>query len=145
MRSGVLRRIVFGSLGFTEIAFILILALLLFGPKRLPEIGKTLGKGLAEFRRASNELKRTLENEVAEDERATHRSAAALATAVPLAPSAPLASVAQSVSINPAPSSLAVEPPSVLAPEAGKSAADSTDAEIERGAERALESGAEPR
>jgi TatA/E family protein of Tat protein translocase len=66
-------RIVFGSLGFTEIAFILILALLLFGPKRLPEIGRTLGKGLAEFRRASNELRRSLETEVAEDERARKR------------------------------------------------------------------------
>jgi len=58
----------FGSLGFTEIAFILVLALLLFGPKRLPEIGRTIGKGLAEFRRASNDLRRTLENEVALDE-----------------------------------------------------------------------------
>jgi len=64
---------VFGSLGFTEIAFILILALLLFGPKRLPEIGRTLGKGLAEFRRASNELRRSLETEVAEDERSRKR------------------------------------------------------------------------
>lgn len=58
----------FGSLGFTEIAFILVLALLLFGPKRLPEIGRTLGKGLAEFRKASNDLRRSLENEVALDE-----------------------------------------------------------------------------
>jgi len=57
-----------GSLGFTEIAFILVLALLLFGPKRLPEIGRTLGKGLNEFRRASNDLRRTLENEVALDD-----------------------------------------------------------------------------
>jgi TatA/E family protein of Tat protein translocase len=54
----------FGSLGFTEIAFILVLALLIFGPKRLPEIGRTIGKGLSEFRRASNDLKRTLEREV---------------------------------------------------------------------------------
>jgi len=52
---------VFGSLGFPEIAFILILALLLFGPRRLPEIGRTVGKSLAEFRKASNELRRTLE------------------------------------------------------------------------------------
>jgi len=59
---------VFGSLGFPEIAFILILALLLFGPKRLPEIGRTVGKSLAEFRKASNELRRTLENEVALDD-----------------------------------------------------------------------------
>lgn len=58
----------FGSLGFPEIAFILILALLLFGPRRLPEIGRTVGKSLAEFRKASNDLRRTLENEVALDE-----------------------------------------------------------------------------
>ena len=79
-------RPVFGSLGFTEIAFILILALLIFGPKRLPEIGKTIGKGLAEFRRASNDLRRTLENEVAEEERtARPRPAATLAPAAPAA------------------------------------------------------------
>ena len=94
MREEVLGRLVFGSLGFTEIAFILILALLLFGPKRLPEIGKTLGKGLAEFRRASNELKRTLETEVAEEERAARRPAATLAPMAPPDPAAPLASVA---------------------------------------------------
>lgn len=58
----------FGSLGFPEILLILVLALLLFGPKRLPEIGRTIGKGLSEFRRASNELKRTLDAEVAADE-----------------------------------------------------------------------------
>ena len=47
--------------------FILVLALLIFGP-RLPEIGRTLGKGLAEFRRASNELKRSIEPEVLAEE-----------------------------------------------------------------------------
>ena len=71
--------LVFGSLGFTEIAFILLLALLIFGPKRLPEIGKTIGKGLAEFRRASNDLRRTLESEVAEEERAASRPVSSLA------------------------------------------------------------------
>jgi sec-independent protein translocase protein TatA len=59
---------VFGSLGFPEILLILVLALLLFGPKRLPEIGRTIGRGLSEFRRASNELRRTLDAEVAQDE-----------------------------------------------------------------------------
>ena len=53
-----------GSLGFTEVAFILILALLIFGPKRLPEMGRMLGKGMGEFRRASNELKRTFNAEI---------------------------------------------------------------------------------
>ncbi|MBI4467301.1 MAG: twin-arginine translocase TatA/TatE family subunit [Acidobacteria bacterium] len=53
-----------GPLGFTEILFILLLALLLFGPRRLPELGRTLGRGLAEFRRASNDLRTTIEDEV---------------------------------------------------------------------------------
>jgi sec-independent protein translocase protein TatA len=57
-----------GSLGFPEIAFILVLALLIFGPKKLPEIGRTLGKGVAEFRRATDELKRSINTELALDE-----------------------------------------------------------------------------
>lgn len=57
-----------GSLGLPEIIFILLLALLIFGPKRLPEIGRTLGKGMAEFRKASNDLKRTINAELALDE-----------------------------------------------------------------------------
>lgn len=60
---------VFGSLGLPEILFLMVLALLIFGPKRLPEIGRTLGKGLSEFRRASSELKRSFESEVAAIER----------------------------------------------------------------------------
>src|SRR5436305_614804 len=57
-----------GSLGVPEIAFILVLALLIFGPKKLPEIGRTLGKGMAEFRKATNELKRSVNTELALDE-----------------------------------------------------------------------------
>lgn len=51
--------------GFAEIGFILFVAFLLFGPKKLPEIARTLGKGLGELRRASNELKFSLEEEIA--------------------------------------------------------------------------------
>jgi sec-independent protein translocase protein TatA len=61
----------FGPLGVQELIFILILALLIFGPKRLPEIGRTLGRGMAEFRKASTELKRTINTELALDEAAT--------------------------------------------------------------------------
>ena len=57
-----------GPLGVPELIFILVLALLIFGPKRLPEIGRTVGKGLAEFRKASTELKRTINTELALDE-----------------------------------------------------------------------------
>ena len=53
-----------GSLGWQEIIFVFILALIIFGPRKLPELGKTLGKGLAEFKKASNELKQTWEEEV---------------------------------------------------------------------------------
>lgn len=57
-----------GSLGFTELMFILVLALLIFGPKKLPEIGRTLGRGISEFRKASTELKRSFHTELALEE-----------------------------------------------------------------------------
>src|SRR5215218_1389834 len=57
-----------GSLGLPEIAFIFILALLIFGPKKLPEIGRTLGRGMAEFRTATTELKRSINTEMALEE-----------------------------------------------------------------------------
>ena len=79
----------FGSLGFTEIAFILLLALLLFGPKRLPEIGRTIGKGMAEFRRASNDLRRTLEQEVALEDAPGAKPAVARPAAAPPLTAAP--------------------------------------------------------
>ena len=58
-----------GPLGVGEILFILLLALLLFGPRRLPELGRTLGRGLAEFRRASTDLRATIEEEMRSLER----------------------------------------------------------------------------
>lgn len=54
----------FGTLGTQEIVFLFLLALLLFGPKKLPEIGRTVGKALTEFRRASNDLKATFDREM---------------------------------------------------------------------------------
>ena len=53
-----------GSLGWPEMVFIFLLALVLFGPKKLPELGRTLGKAMTEFRRASNELKATFDREM---------------------------------------------------------------------------------
>jgi sec-independent protein translocase protein TatB len=55
---------VFEFLGTTELIVILLVALMLFGPRRLPEIGRTVGKSLAEFKRATDDFKRTWEREV---------------------------------------------------------------------------------
>ena len=52
------------TLGVPEMAVIFILALVLFGPKKLPELGRTIGKAMTEFRRASNDLKATFDREM---------------------------------------------------------------------------------
>ena len=54
----------FGTLGGPELVLILVLALIVFGPRKLPEIGKSMGRMLAEFRKASHEFQRTIEDEV---------------------------------------------------------------------------------
>ena len=59
----------FGSIGGTELMVIMVIALLIFGPRKLPELGRSLGKGLSEFKRATNDLKRSLEEEISLEER----------------------------------------------------------------------------
>jgi Tat protein translocase TatB subunit len=54
----------FGTLGGPELFLILLVALIVFGPRKLPEIGKSMGKMMAEFRKASNEFRQTIESEV---------------------------------------------------------------------------------
>jgi TatA/E family protein of Tat protein translocase len=58
-----------GNLGWPEILIILVIALIIFGPRKLPELGKTLGNALAQFRRASEDFKRTWEEEVETEKR----------------------------------------------------------------------------
>jgi TatA/E family protein of Tat protein translocase len=58
----------FPSLGFPELMIIMVIALIIFGPRKLPELGRSLGRSLGEFKKASNELKSTLEEEIRMEE-----------------------------------------------------------------------------
>jgi sec-independent protein translocase protein TatA len=60
-----------GSIGFPELLVIFVIALIVFGPRRLPEIGKALGQGINEFKRASKDLQNRLEQEIEEDRQAS--------------------------------------------------------------------------
>jgi TatA/E family protein of Tat protein translocase len=65
-----------GSIGMPELMIIFIVALIIFGPRKLPELGRSLGKSLSEFKRASNELRSTLEDEIRLEEQREARAAA---------------------------------------------------------------------
>jgi sec-independent protein translocase protein TatA len=81
----------FGSIGMPELIIIFVIALIIFGPRKLPELGRSLGKSLAEFKRASNELRNTLEEEIRLDEQKTNLDAAKAATAAQATAAAPAA------------------------------------------------------
>ena len=74
----------FGSIGMPELIIILVIALIIFGPRKLPELGRSLGKSINEFKRASNELRSTLEDEIRVEEQ-HERTAAATAASPPAA------------------------------------------------------------
>jgi sec-independent protein translocase protein TatA len=92
----------FGSIGMPELIIIFVIALIIFGPRKLPELGRSLGKSLAEFKRASNELKSTLEEEIRIEEQ--QQRATESAKAVPAPPVAthqePTPSTAEPVGVR---------------------------------------------
>jgi TatA/E family protein of Tat protein translocase len=61
----------FGPIGMPELIVIMVLALIIFGPRKLPELGRSLGRSLNEFKKASNELKHTLDEEIRVEEQRT--------------------------------------------------------------------------
>jgi len=78
-----------GPIGMPEMLIIGVIALIIFGPRKLPELGKSLGKSIAEFKRASNELKNTLEEEIRTEELNEARKSAQIPPAAPVAVSTP--------------------------------------------------------
>ena len=85
----------FGSIGMPELIIIMVIALIIFGPRKLPELGKSLGRSINEFKRASNELRNTLEEEVRVEEQKEQKaklqaeqSSALAASAQPITPGA---------------------------------------------------------
>ena len=78
----------FGSLGMPELIVIFVIALIIFGPRKLPELGRSLGKSIAEFKKGTNELRNTLEEEVRADEQRTAADAAKASAPDAFAPAA---------------------------------------------------------
>src|SRR5262249_36386306 len=112
----------FGSLGGPELFLILVVALIVFGPRKLPEIGKSLGKMMAEFRKASNDFRRTRGGEAGADRpreptRIDMSRVASTAAAAATTPAAP--------EVTPADAS----PPAEPAPSAGSEPTPPTGAE----------------
>ena len=108
----------FGSIGGPELILIFLVALLIFGPRKLPELGRMLGKGLGEFRRAANDLRVSLETEVAREAPNRGAEAGATVTTLAAAPGAtPRQGSAPLEDASPAPAVTAAPDPAV-APDA---------------------------
>jgi Tat protein translocase TatB subunit len=97
----------FGTLGGPELFLILVVALIVFGPRKLPEIGKSVGKMMAEFRKASQDFQRTIEEEV---EAEKIREATRIEPATWTAPAASAPAALPPASTEPAPSEAPAAP-----------------------------------
>jgi sec-independent protein translocase protein TatA len=95
----------FGTIGMPELIIIFVIALIIFGPKKLPELGKSLGRSIAEFKRASNDLRNTLEEEVRIEEQQQQRAAARTAVVKDLPEASPTP-----VPASPQPTAEPIEP-----------------------------------
>jgi TatA/E family protein of Tat protein translocase len=104
----------FGSLGLPELMLIFIVALIVFGPKRLPDIGKTLGKALGEFKKATDDFKNTIEREVRVEElKELRQIPTTVANALVVPPTETVSRaepVTQMAASEPAPAQVAAEP-----------------------------------
>jgi Tat protein translocase TatB subunit len=115
-----------GNIGMQELIIIFVIALIIFGPRRLPDLGKSLGKSIAEFKRASNELRNTLEEEIRVDDQQKARAATQWAP-TPAQVQAPAPSpVAPAVSVAPEPAPVPAQAPAAAAPAAVQPSAPAT-------------------
>ena len=86
----------FGSIGMPELVIIFVIALIIFGPRKLPELGRSLGRSINEFKRASNELRNTLEDEVRFEEQRSRPASTPPAATPPAGSEEPVARNADS-------------------------------------------------